>query len=38
METRIMFLIFALLAVYLVFSPKGRNLIKQYAGVSIAEK
>lgn len=35
METRIMFLIIALLALYLMFSESGQKWLKKYVGLNI---
>lgn len=38
MEQKILFLILALLGLYLVFTPNGRIALKKYIGIDVKEK
>jgi hypothetical protein len=37
METRIMFLIIALLSIYVLFSDQGQVWLKKYVGIDVQE-
>jgi hypothetical protein len=38
LETKIMFLIISLLIMYLIFTQRGREWLKRYAGLNIDDK
>jgi hypothetical protein len=38
LENKIMFLILALLIIYVVFTQKGQEYLKKYLGISITQK